>query len=327
MRRHAFLGGAAALLAAGSAVPSRAATFAKVRIGTVPIDSYGQPYYGDAAGIFTANGIDVEITGLANSGAIAAAMLGGAIDVGIGSPVGIAQARMNGVPFVFFAPGPLFSIDVAPTSMLMVAKDGPIKTAGDLVGKTIAVDLLKSMPQIGTMLWLEKNGVDPASVKWLELPFSSMPQALVSGRIDAGTLAEPALSASRATCRPLANYSSAIAPHYYSGAWFTTEASDQGQPAAGAPGRARGRTHLGVEQQASERDGARARAHLEDVARRDSRDVALHVRNEARSRDARRPGASGGQDRHARRGRLDGRARLPGVRHGLSFRAPGRRKS
>lgn len=224
MRRHAFLGGAAALLAAGSAVPSRAATFAKVRIGTVPIDSYGQPYYGDAAGIFTANGIDVEITGLANSGAIAAAMLGGAIDVGIGSPVGIAQARMNGVPFVFFAPGPLFSIDVAPTSMLMVAKDGPIKTAGDLVGKTIAVDLLKSMPQIGTMLWLEKNGVDPASVKWLELPFSSMPQALVSGRIDAGTLAEPALSASRATCRPLANYSSAIAPHYYSGAWFTTEA-------------------------------------------------------------------------------------------------------
>lgn len=50
-----------------------------------------------------------------------------------------------------------------------------------------------------------------------------MAAALVAGRVDAGTIAEPALSASRATCRQLANYSAAIAPHYFVGAWFTTE--------------------------------------------------------------------------------------------------------
>ena len=196
MNRRAFAGAVAAA-AASPALPSRAATLPTVRIGSVPIDSYGQPYYGDAAGIFRDNGINVEVVSLANSGAIAAAMQGGAIDVGIGSPTGIAGARQNGFPFTFFAPGPVFSIDITPTSLLMVAKDSPVKAASDLVGKTIAVDLLKSVPQIGTMLWLEKNGVDPSTVKWLELPFSAVAATLNAGRIDAGTIAEPALSAAR----------------------------------------------------------------------------------------------------------------------------------
>jgi NitT/TauT family transport system substrate-binding protein len=221
--RRTFVGGLATLVATGTAVSARSAPLAKIRIGTVPIDSYGQPYYGDAAGIFRDAGIEVDVVSLANSGAIASAMLGGSIDVGIGSPSGIAGARSNGFPFTFFAPGPVYSIDITPTSLLMVAKDSPVKAAGDLVGKTIAVDLLKSVPQVGTMLWLEKNGVDPSTVKWLELPFSSMAAALGAGRVDAGTIAEPALSAARPTTRTLANYSAAIAPHYFVGAWFTTE--------------------------------------------------------------------------------------------------------
>jgi NitT/TauT family transport system substrate-binding protein len=195
-----------------------------VRIGAVSNDSYLQPYYGEASGIFATAGLAVEITALANAGAIAAAMEGGALDVGIGSPANIAAARLNGFPFVFFAPGPVFSVDVPAASLLMVAKDSATKSASDLLGKTIAVDLLKSMPQIGTMLWLQKNGVDPAAVKWLELPFGSMAAALTAGRVDAATIAEPALSAARSTTRVLANYSAAIAPHYLSGAWFTTEA-------------------------------------------------------------------------------------------------------
>jgi NitT/TauT family transport system substrate-binding protein len=224
LNRRAFVGGLASATVLASAVPARSATLPHVRIGTVPVDSYGQPYYGAAAGIFTAAGIDVEVVSLANSGAIAAAMSGGSIDVGIGSPTGIAGARLNGFPFTFFAPGPIFSVDATPTTLLMVAKDSPIKSATDLVGKTIAVDLLKSVPQVGVMTWLQKNGVDPGSVKWLELPFATMGSALAAGRIDAATIAEPALGASRDVARVLSNYSGAIAPRFFIGAWFSTEA-------------------------------------------------------------------------------------------------------
>lgn len=161
--RRAFVGGASALAVAG-ALPARSATNATVRVGSVPVQSYMQPYYGNAAHIFQNAGIDLQITGLANSGAIVAALVGGSLDVGIGSPTGIAQARLRGVPIKVFGPGGMFNADMPSLSQLMVAKDSPIKNVGDLAGKTIATDLLKSVPQIGTILMLEKAGVDPASV-------------------------------------------------------------------------------------------------------------------------------------------------------------------
>jgi NitT/TauT family transport system substrate-binding protein len=220
--RRAFVAALSGLTAA-AALPARAATFATVRVGSVPVESYMQPYYGNAARIYQNAGIDIQILGLANSGAIVAALLGGSLDVGIGSPTDIAQARLRGVPLKIFAPGGMYSVDL-PTSMLMVAKDSPIKKPSDLVGKTIATDLLKSVPQIGTILWLQKNGVDPASVRWLELPFASMEAALGRGQIDAATIVEPALTSAKATCRALGDYNSAIAPHYFISAWFSTEA-------------------------------------------------------------------------------------------------------
>jgi NitT/TauT family transport system substrate-binding protein len=220
--RRAFIGGISGLAALG-AIPARGATTATVRVGSVPVQTYMQPYYGNAAHIFQNAGIDLQITGLANSGAIVAALLGGSLDVGIGSPTGIAQARLHGVPLKIFGPGGMYSVDMPSMSQLMVAKDSPIKKMSDLTGKTIATDLLKSVPQIGTILWLQKSGVDPASIRWLELPFGSMRAALERGQIDAATVSEPALSAARSTCRGLGDFNSAIAPHYFISAWFSTE--------------------------------------------------------------------------------------------------------
>src|ERR1700744_5819650 len=91
IHRGSFLTGVAAIGAGLSlGAPASAATPPPpagpvIRIGSVPVDTYGQPYYGDAAGIFRSAGLNVEITNLANSGAIAAAIAGGSLDVGVGS--------------------------------------------------------------------------------------------------------------------------------------------------------------------------------------------------------------------------------------------------
>jgi NitT/TauT family transport system substrate-binding protein len=222
--RGGFIGGLSAIAAGTSALPARAATLTTVRVGSVPVGTYMQPYNGNFAHIYENAGIDLQITSLANSGAIVSALTGGSLDVGIGSPTGIAQARLRGLPLRIFAPGGMYSADVPPSALLMVAKNSPIQKAADLVGKTIATDLLKSVPQVGTILWLQKNGVDPSAVRWLELPFASMQAALERGQIDAATIAQPALAQAQATCRELADFNQSIAPHYLISAWFSTEA-------------------------------------------------------------------------------------------------------
>ena len=105
MQRRSFLAGTAAATALGAPSRTHAQGLVTVRCGSVPLDGYGQPYYGVAAGIFRDAGIDLQVTGLANSGAIAAAITGGSLDVGLGSVSQIAGAREKGLPYTFFAPG------------------------------------------------------------------------------------------------------------------------------------------------------------------------------------------------------------------------------
>ena len=222
LRRIAFAG---AGFATAAGLPLR--TFAQaplptIRAGVAIADSYAQAFYGDDAGIFRQNGIALDIRPLANSGAIAAAIVGGSLDVGVGSPPQVAAAHENGLPFVFFAPSAVF-VPEAPTTLLMVAKNSTIKTAADLNGKTVAADNLKSFPQLSVTAWMQKNGGDPASVKFVEMPFFSMAGALETGRVDAAEIAEPALTASRATCRQLASPFEAIGRSWYLSAWFSTK--------------------------------------------------------------------------------------------------------
>jgi NitT/TauT family transport system substrate-binding protein len=203
--------------------PVSAQVLPTIRIGLVTADTYAEAYYGDEAGIFRANGIAVDIKPLANSAAIAAAMVGGTLDVGVGSPSQVGAARENGLPFEFFAPGALFASE-APTTVLMVAKASPINRAADLAGKTIAVENLKSLPQLSVAAWMQRSGVDPASVKYVEIPTFSMAGALEAGRVDAAVIGEPGVAAAKPTCRQIASPLEAIARRFYISAWFSTKA-------------------------------------------------------------------------------------------------------
>ena len=222
MQRRSFLTNVAVATAFAAPSYARAQGLATVRCGSVPLDGYGQPYYGVAAGIFRDAGIDLQVTGLANSGAIAAAITGGSLDVGLGSVSQIAGAKVKGLPFTFFAPGAVYSAD-SPSSQLMVEKTSPIHSARDLVGKTVAVDNLTSFTQFATLEWLKKNGVDPSSVKFVELPYPAMPGALEAGRVDAALIAEPARTLALTTARVVADTNAAIAPTWFISVWFTTE--------------------------------------------------------------------------------------------------------
>lgn len=194
-----------------------------IHIAVSPVDTGAQPLYAQELGLFKKAGLDVTITSLFNSGATVSGVAAGTFDIAEATVLGLAVAHAKGLPFVIIAPAAIYSTK-APTSLCAVAKNSPIKTAKDLNGKTIGVSDLLGLGQVAAHAWLEKNGADTSSVKFVEIPFSSLAPALVAGRIDAGVLVDPnlqvALNAGQA--RVLAKCYDAIAPEFLNAAFFTT---------------------------------------------------------------------------------------------------------
>jgi NitT/TauT family transport system substrate-binding protein len=219
-----MLGLTAAMLVAGRAGIARADDAGTVTIGTTPIDAGAQPYYAESLGYFKSAGITEQITAMSNGAELAAAVASGALDVGQSNVVSIAAAHERGIPFVLVAPASLYSWKV-PQSALCVAGSSLIRTAKDLGGKTVAVSGLKTISQLGPEVWIDRNGGDLASVKFIEMPFSAMPDALTKARVDAALISEPVLSdAIAGGARVIANCYDAIAREFLIGAWFTTKA-------------------------------------------------------------------------------------------------------
>jgi NitT/TauT family transport system substrate-binding protein len=229
--RRAALGLLAAAPAA-FALPARAAAI-PVRIGVQPVESAGQTFYGKDLGWFDQAGLDVQITTLASGPALVAAVLGGTLDIGLSAVGSVAQAHIKGLGVKILAPAGM-SLSTAPTDVTMVAIDSPIKTAADLSGKTIAVNALGNVLMYATQAWIDKNGGDSKKVKWVELPFPAMADAIAAKRVDGATLAEPYVSDAKGVARALASPMDAIALTIPATCWFATDGWLAQQPQVAA---------------------------------------------------------------------------------------------
>jgi NitT/TauT family transport system substrate-binding protein len=219
-------------MAAGTgliAFPSRTVAAQQIRLASIPTESASTPYYSDQAGFFKKANLEVSVESMSNGAAILAAVAGGACEIGGSNPISAAQAIQSGVPITCISPTVYYS-SKAPTAALLVAKDSPLKTASDLNGKTIAVNGLRNTTQLAPMAWIDKNGGDSSTVKFVEMNFSVMSQALASGRVDAGLFVEPALIDARKVTRVLANAYDAVAPRFYLGVYVCTNEYAKANP-------------------------------------------------------------------------------------------------
>jgi len=216
-----LLGAAAALPAA--ALPAAAQAPTPLRVGATANDTYAEAYYAADMGFFTRAGLDVTITTFTNGAAVSSAVASGALDVGISNPVQLGNAISHGIPFVFVAGAGAYSTTL-PTTVLCVAKDSTIRTPKDFAGQTIAVSALKDLTDLARQEYLTKNGVDPASVNAIELPFAEMGPALARGTVAGAVISEPSLSASvlSGQTRVFAKVFDAVAPHFLISVWFGT---------------------------------------------------------------------------------------------------------
>lgn len=220
-RLTALLLTVAAIVAAS--LPGSAQAVATLKIATTPTDIGSQVFFAQDKGFFKAAGLNADIQVISNGAAITAAVQSGALDVAQSNIVSLAAAHDAGLDIVVIAPAGLYS-SKEPTTALVVAAKSPYKTAKDLNGKTIAGNGIKNITQVGAYAWMAKNGGDPSTTKFVEMPFPEMASALDAGRIDAAVLAEPQLSASLAdgSVRVLGDCYDGIANNFLIGAWFTT---------------------------------------------------------------------------------------------------------
>lgn len=223
IRRRELLAGSVACGLAGAARAVRAQALLPLRVGATANDTYAQAYYALDEGFFTRAGLDADVETLNNGAAVSAAIAAGALDVGVSTPVQLANALIRGVPFVLVAAGALETPRV-PVGLVCVAKNGPLRGAKDLEGKTVAVNALKTLSEVALDLWLSKNGADTAKVRAVEMVFSAMGPAIERGAIDAAVMSEPSLSIALhgGGVRSLGDPFSTIAPQFLISGWFAT---------------------------------------------------------------------------------------------------------
>jgi NitT/TauT family transport system substrate-binding protein len=216
---------------AARAIPARAQALPTLRLGVIPTDAYAEALYAQDLGYFQRAGLNVELQMFTAGSAASAAIIGGQLDISVTTPLLLAEAMLRGVPFVIVASGST-NTQRAPGMLLCVAKDGPIRSARDLEGKTVALNTLRTLLHLALIAYLTKNNVDPAKVQTTEMTFSQMAAAIERGNIQAATLSEPFLAAALkgGSVRVLADPMAAVAPTFVQAAWFCTAPYAQRNP-------------------------------------------------------------------------------------------------
>jgi len=211
----------AAMLGAAQTTAQVAPEAATVRVASAPDDDVTPVLYAQRAGLFAKAGLNVVVSRMNNGAAVSAAVAGEAIDIGKSSTMPLVEAHARGLPFTLIAPANMW-LSRTPVTAMIVARGSTIAGARDLAGKTISSSGLNDLMSISVRVWLTEHGGDPAAVRFVEIPPSSVLSALDDGRVDAAVVGNPNLARDLATgrYRILAATEDAIAHRFLVAAWF-----------------------------------------------------------------------------------------------------------
>jgi NitT/TauT family transport system substrate-binding protein len=188
-------------------------------VGLLPSPDMATILYGRSQGAFAKAGLNLQLQTMQNGADILAAEVGGSVQIGYSDSYTLVQAFQHGIPLKLISPGGLYR-SIAPTIKLVVPGDSTIKSAKDLVGKTVG-GVMKNILGLSMNAWLVREGVDPASVHFLAALPSVAVTALEARRVDAIVAFEPYLSAAEASgARAIATPFDAIAPAFLASSWF-----------------------------------------------------------------------------------------------------------
>ena len=168
----------------------------KVRAAYVPVATWLPAWVAKDKGIFEKHGLDVTLTPIQNL-SLLPGTVGRQFEFAASTAPDLLKAVAGGLDVVATA-GEAIETKANPVMQLMVRKDSNIKGPADLKGKVIAAPTLGAVMHSATLYWLKKNGVDPSSVRGVEVPFPNMADQLKAGSVDAAEGLVPFTTAMKA---------------------------------------------------------------------------------------------------------------------------------
>lgn len=160
-----------------------------VRAAYVPVATWLPAWVALDKGIFDKHGLAVTLTQIQNL-SLLPGTVGRQFEFAASTPTDLLKAVASGIDVVASA-GEAIEIKSNPTTQVIARKDSDIRSASDLSGKAIAAPTIGAVIYVATLYWLKKNGVDPGSIRAVEVPFPNMGDQLKAGNVDAVEALEP----------------------------------------------------------------------------------------------------------------------------------------
>ncbi|RIV40023.1 ABC transporter substrate-binding protein [Micromonospora radicis] len=193
-RQWSIIGGTIAALLALSACSGDGGSAdgnVKLRLGTMQLSSTHLPQIAIDQGFFAEKGVEVELT-FANSGAeLLPALQAGAIDIAYSNVVSPLLAAGQGFKFSMILDNGQFPSAPPDNNPVMVRADSGIESLADLQGKRVAVVNVGGLNDVFLIERMREQGLDPSGISWVEAPFPTMVDGLLSDQYDAAVTAEP----------------------------------------------------------------------------------------------------------------------------------------
>ena len=199
------------------------------QIGYFPLVHTATAVHADRAGLFEAEGIDVELVQTQGGAAAIPALVFGSIDFAYTNYTSALLAVQQGLPIRLVAGNDVGDSDHG----IFVAPDSGIAGVTDLKGKTFAVNNLQNIGTVAVNSLLLDAGLAPGDVKFVEMPYPDMQGALEKGVVDAAWQVEPFQAGAQAAGFTKIGdlFDGSIADMPVAG-WVTTEKFAQENPEA-----------------------------------------------------------------------------------------------
>jgi NitT/TauT family transport system substrate-binding protein len=222
--RKTALAGTAALAASLRARATVAQTLTTIRYASTPLVDGVPLFYAHQTGMFRSEGIDLVISKLTSTSVISAALVGGAVDIGEVTALPLLNAHIRGLNLQIVFPNTIHYTGRPYNAAIVVSASSNIRTAKDLNGKTMSSAGIGDTAWLASRVFLDANGGDSSTVKFVEVPFSAVVAALENGRIDGGVAVDPfysqALKSGKA--RSLGDFQAGFGPRLIQSTYSTT---------------------------------------------------------------------------------------------------------
>lgn len=160
----------------------------ELAVGHVPVTDQAALFHAVNEGYFSDEGLAVNPQTAQGGAAAVPAMVAGDLDAVFGTYPTFMLAQQNATELKIVSLGVAGSENFAG---VFVSPQSGIASIADMAGKKLAVNTLNNTGDLTIKSVLTENGVDPAQVEFLEIPFPDMAAALERGNVDAAWAVEP----------------------------------------------------------------------------------------------------------------------------------------